>query len=214
MGKLIPFNPLDKRNLGASVAEALLTSTVHELGRIQPFNGAGVYAIYYSGKFKPYAKLAARNRNDLFEAPIYVGKAVPKGARHGGNLEAAPGRVMFNRLKEHAESIRLTSNLFVDDFHCRFLVVDDIWIPLGETLIISRFVPIWNRVVDGFGNHDPGSGRAAGLRPRWDVLHPGRPWANKLRERSESQTDIAREAVQYLENAPLHASSQFIEPED
>ena len=30
-------------------------------------------------------------------------------------------------------------NLDVDDFECRYLIVDDIWIPLGETLLIGRF---------------------------------------------------------------------------
>lgn len=31
-----------------------------------------------------------------------------------------------------------------------------------------------------FGNHDPGAGRQSMKRPRWDILHPGRPWAEKL----------------------------------
>ena len=29
---IIPFNPLDKKNLGASVAEAMLATKVHRLG--------------------------------------------------------------------------------------------------------------------------------------------------------------------------------------
>ena len=40
--KILPFNPLDKRNLGASVAEALLASRVHPLGEIDAFEGAGL----------------------------------------------------------------------------------------------------------------------------------------------------------------------------
>ena len=40
-----PYNPLDKRNLGASVAAAMLASPVHTLPP-EPFIGAGVYAIY------------------------------------------------------------------------------------------------------------------------------------------------------------------------
>jgi hypothetical protein len=47
------------------------------------------------------------------------------------------GNVLFRRLKEHAESIRSAQNLDIKDFYCRFLVVDDIWIPLGESLVIS-----------------------------------------------------------------------------
>lgn len=199
--KIIPFNPLDKANLGASVADALLARPAVALGDMSEFHGAGVYALYYHGKFKPYAALASLNASGRFAAPIYVGKAVPAGARKGGALDSTPGKVLFKRLSEHAESIRAAANLDIADFHCRYLVVDDIWIPLGESLLIARFSPIWNSLIDGFGNHDPGSGRHAGMRPRWDVLHPGRHWAEKCRERKECVADIERDVVAFLAGA-------------
>jgi hypothetical protein len=71
------YNPLDKNNLGKSVADAMLESAAHPLGGLEPFNGAGIYAIYYTGDFEPYKTLAAKNKGGKFEAPIYVGKAVP-----------------------------------------------------------------------------------------------------------------------------------------
>jgi hypothetical protein len=77
-------------------------------------------------------------------------------------------------------------------------VVDDIWIPLGEALVIAKFSPLWNNLIDGFGNHDPGKGRYAGLRPRWDTLHPGRKWAYKCQERSETLELIQREVMAHL----------------
>ena len=52
--KIIPFNPLDKKNLGASVAEAMLGSPIHPLGGLSSFEGAGIYAIYYTGDFPAY----------------------------------------------------------------------------------------------------------------------------------------------------------------
>jgi hypothetical protein len=114
-------------------------------------------------------------------SPIYVGKAIPSGGRKGGlDFEAAPGHSLFNRLSEHAESIIQTSDLDIADFQCRFLVVDDIWIPLGESLLIDRFRPLWNVLVDGFGNHAPGAGRYQQKKSPWDALHPGRRWAEKL----------------------------------
>ncbi|MDX9768602.1 MAG: Eco29kI family restriction endonuclease [Ectothiorhodospiraceae bacterium] len=197
---IIPFNPLDKANLGASVAEALLARPATPLAELAEFRGAGVYALYYTGDFKPYRALAKCNANGVLGTPIYVGKAVPAGSRKGGVLEMKPGRALFNRLSEHAESIRATANLGINDFACRFLVVDDIWIPLGEALLIARFSPLWNSLIDGFGNHDPGSGRHAGMRPRWDVLHPGRGWATKCKERPESAPDIEREVRNFLAN--------------
>jgi hypothetical protein len=177
-----PFNPLDKRNLGTSVAEALLAQQRSALPPGDKFIAAGVYAIYYQGPFEQYQPIAVRNRaNNGKDVPIYVGKAVPAGARKGGfGLDSAPGTVLFNRLSEHADSIQLAGNLSLADFFCRFLAVDDIWIPLGENLLIEMFSPLWNRVIEGFGNHDPGSGRHLGKRSAWDVIHPGRAWAAKL----------------------------------
>ncbi len=199
---IIPFNPLDKRHLGESVGQALLRQPVLPMEGLKPFNGAGIYAIYFTGDFPAYEPISERNGNGQFAAPIYVGKAVPKGARKGGDLQASPGRVLHNRLNQHANNIREASNLHIADFHCRYLIVDDIWIPLGESLLIAKFDPLWNKLIDGFGNHDPGKGRHAGLRPRWDVLHPGRPWAERCQPRAEVAEQIIGEAREYLRSNP------------
>ncbi|MDM5177994.1 Eco29kI family restriction endonuclease [Massilia sp. CCM 8695] len=212
-GKVIPFNPLDKKNLGASVAEALLTKEVHPLGDVPMFEGAGIYAIYYTGDFQAYQQISRLNREENFQLPIYVGKAIPAGARMGANLELAAGRVLQKRLKEHAESVKAAENLDIQDFQCRFLVVDDIWIPLGESLIIARFTPIWNSAIDGFGNHNPGKGRLAGKRSRWDVLHPGRGWATNHAERLETPAQLAEKAQTHLNILPPCLSGQFIQAE-
>lgn len=201
-----PYNPLDKKNLGASVAEALLGRKPHPLGELSSFHGAGIYAIYYKGGHAAYEKIAAQNRGGDLVAPIYVGKAIPAGGRKGSPLaDGTRTRALFGRLKEHAESISASTSLRIEDFLCRYLVVDDIWIPLGESLLIAKFAPIWNTLVDGFGNHDPGKGRHGGMRPKWDVLHPGRGWADKCQPRSETAAQIEREIKAHLAvvNAPM-----------
>jgi hypothetical protein len=206
-----PYNPLDKQNLGASVAEALLGRKVHPLGSISRFNGAGIYAIYFTGNFPAYSALVKRNQDDQFEAPIYVGKAIPEGGRKGGGKsEEGTTRALYSRLNDHAKSIRASTNLSIEDFHCRYLVVDDIWIPLGESLLIAKFAPVWNSLVDGFGNHDPGSGRYQGMRPRWDVLHPGRDWAEKCKPRDESADEIVADIASYLSNIVIPKSPHFL----
>ncbi len=125
--------------------------------------------------------VAALNREGKFTKPIYVGKAVPQGARKGGfGLNTAPGNALYNRLGEHAKSIGSAQNLNADHFFCRYLISDDIWIPLGESLLIQRFQPIWNVLIDGFGNHTTGKRRASQNRSPWDTIHPGRPWAALL----------------------------------
>jgi len=197
---IIPFNPLDKKHLGESVGQAMLNRPIFDFSSLQPFMGAGIYAIYYHGNFPGYENLSLANQNGNSTVPIYVGKAIPKGGRKGGDLLEITGNVLFTRLKQHARSIEEAQNLNIADFSCRFLIVDDIWIPLGESLLIAKFNPIWNKFIDGFGNHDPGKGRHAGLRPRWDVLHPGRHWAENCQPRNENAEQIIMEARDYLRN--------------
>lgn len=195
-----PFNPLDKKHLGESVAEAMLEGPVHSLPP-EPFIGAGIYALYYIGNFEPYALMAEANRNDQFQWPIYVGKAVPPGARKGGfGLGADPGTALFKRLSEHYESVSAARNLNQNDFYCRYLVVDDIWIPLAESLLIERFQPVWNRILDGFGNYDPGKGRYEQQRSPWDELHPGRTWAEKLNSAAYSSEVWSERVINFLLN--------------
>ncbi|MBX3484778.1 Eco29kI family restriction endonuclease [Phenylobacterium sp.] len=198
-----PYNPLDRRNLGASVAEAMLERIPLPLGSVPRADGAGVYAIYYTGDFPLYEPIAAANRDDQWRWPIYVGKAIPAGGRKGGKPTDKETRPLVSRLREHAGSIRAVENLNIDDFYCRYLVVEDIWIPLGESLLIAKFSPIWNQLMDGFGNHAPGKGRHEGMRPRWDVIHPGRKAFDKLKPRPETAETIASEIAAYLRTAPV-----------
>jgi hypothetical protein len=139
-----------------------------------PFRGVGVYAIYYTGEAPLYPKV------NLDAKPIYVGKAIPKGGRKGGLLEGRLETTLFDRLREHANSISQAQNLELADFSCRFLAVDDVWIPLAESLLIEEFRPLWNVLIEGFGIHNPGGGRSGQKKSIWDSLHPGRPWAKGL----------------------------------
>lgn len=176
-----PFNPLDKVNLGRSVADALLESTVRPLSETAQLVGAGVYALYYTGPFQPYAPIATANAGGRFAQPIYVGKAIPKGGRKGGlTADARTGRALRDRLNQHGATVNEAENLELADFHYRSLVVDDIWIPLGENMLIELYKPIWNKLIDGFGNKTPGRGRGGQARSPWDVLHPGRAFVRTL----------------------------------
>ncbi len=206
--RITPFNPLSKTNLGESVADALLARPVTSLPPSQ-FVGAGIYSIYYHGNHPAYLEIAEMNMDDKFLWPIYVGKAVPAGARKGGfGLDEDPGVVLFKRLSEHAMSIQQTENLAVEHFSCRFLVVEDIWIPLAESLLIQMFSPLWNKYLDGFGNHDPGRGRYQQQRSPWDTLHPGRPWAKKLKTNSSNVDSIQAMVRSYISEKRLELFSR------
>ncbi len=205
-----PYNPLDRINLGKSVAEALLDKEPDSLGKIISFQGAGIYTIYYRGEFEPYSALARRNSNSQ-DWPIYIGKAIPAGGRVGIKSKKPSKTPLFDRLDEHAETIRLAENLNVEDFLCRYLTIEDIWIPLAETLLITSFKPLWNVELAGFGNHDPGKGRYDGMRPLWDVLHPGRAWALKCQERNETPAELSDMAREFLKTTepPLDPRLKF-----
>jgi hypothetical protein len=168
------------------------------LDDVPRFTGAGIYAIYYSGPFSAYTTLSELNRVRSV-APIYVGKAVPKGGRKGMDITASTEtRALADRIRQHAVSVRSAENIDIGDFTVRWLVVEDIWIPLGESALIREHRPLWNAYVEGFGNHDPGSGRINGIRSRWDTLHPGRSWAAKYPARPETPAHIEQDVVEYL----------------
>lgn len=193
-----PFNPLDKMSLAMSIDSALRRVEPRQLGNLQAFSGAGIYALYYTGDFHCYRPISEINQKTVI-APIYVGKAEASGKRKGGFLsDSAAGTTLFKRLSDHAKSISQTSNLSIDDFLCRYLIVDETWIALGESMLISKYAPVWNACVDGFGNHNPGKGRGKGARPKWDMLHPGRPWAEHLPENQIPLSEIISRIDDYL----------------
>lgn len=169
----VPYDPLDYSNLAKNVVGALMGQPIASLPPPTPFEGMGVYAIYYTGELEWYGSIKG------LEIPIYVGSAVPAGKRKG--LGPASSRPLFNRLMQHSRSIDQAENLRLVDFQCRYLVVIPVWIGLAERFLIEHYRPVWNTVIEGFGNHDPGAGRKDMKRPLWDVAHPGRPWAMRLR---------------------------------
>ncbi len=180
------YDPLDYKNLARSVVDALLNTSAVALPPGESFAGSGVYALYYLGSLPYYVRYSSVSSN----APIYVGKAIPTGGRKGSPQKASgAGNELFRRLTEHAKSIEQARNLNLQEFRCRYLVVMPVWISLAERFLVEHYRPVWNTMVDGFGNHDPGKGRLNMRRPRWDVVHPGRPWATRLKA-SETVEEI------------------------
>ena len=64
--------------------------------------------------------------------------------------------------------------------------------------MVEHYKPVWNVIIDGFGNHDPGAARRAMKRPRWDILHPSRPWATNLTA-EESFEQVLQQLQDFLE---------------
>lgn len=190
-----PYNPLDMQNLGESIVSAFEGSDCQPLPPAERADGAGIYALYYTGAFDAYAPIS----NPDCRTPIYVGKAEPRGRRIGtGGLHEEAGPYVFARLQKHEASVEAAENLNLADFRCRHLIVASIWIPLGESLLIRHFRPVWNSI-SGFGLNDPGAGRYGSARSEWDELHPGRSWYEKMR-RTRSADDVRERIAQHFES--------------
>ena len=166
------------------------------------FLGRGVYAIYYTGANPLYAQYAKLNRM-AYGFPIYVGKAVPKGWRQSRASDTPENQAseLFSRLRQHHNSLKLSPNLQADDFMCRFVIFEDAgsdMISTVEAALIKLNRPLWNTAVDGFGNHDPGKGRYEQARSDWDVIHPGRKWAEKCNGTAKTSAVILAKIKSHL----------------
>ena len=174
---------------------------VHKLPPPVRFHGTGVYAIYYTGKSEYYKQLYEQNRLE-FSQPIYVGKAVPSGWRQAKDSKVGSlSYELFGRLKEHGKSVTQVNNLEQEDFSCRFMILEDSanhLIGTVEAALIRHYKPIWNTRIDGFGNHDPGSGRYNQAKSEWDIIHVGRPWADKCLGTSSTVEKVEKKIKEYF----------------
>jgi Eco29kI restriction endonuclease len=176
---------------------------VHKLPPSESFLGTGVYALYYIGQNPLYQRYAELNRLS-YDYPIYVGKAVPKGWRQArlSDDTASQSKELIGRLREHGRSINCNGELLVEDFMCRFVIFEEEgsdMIGTIEAALIKLNKPLWNTVVDGFGNHDPGSGRYEQAKSDWDVIHEGRVWANKCKGKARDKSLIISNISKHLE---------------
>ena len=176
---------------------------VHTLPPPEKFCGTGVYAIYYTGSNPIYSQYAELNRLS-YDFPIYVGKAVPAGWRQSrvSDKEENKSSELFRRLSQHAKNIKTGDGLDLEDFMCRFVIFENNgsdMIGTIEAALIKLNRPLWNSVLDGFGNHDPGKGRYEQANSDWDVIHKGRAFAEKLKGIPKTQPIILNNIKRHLD---------------
>lgn len=177
---------------------------VHELPPVERFTGTGVYALYYTGKNPFYARYAELNRL-AYSHPIYVGKAVPRGWRQSRASDRPDKQSMelFSRLREHGHNISVADGIEVDEFYCRFVIFEEggsDMISTIEAALIKLNRPLWNSIVDGFGNHTPGAARFEQAKSDWDVIHPGRSWAEKCKGVANDRESIVKFIEQHFKD--------------
>lgn len=173
-----PFDPLAVEHIGVTLAVELLEQPLLSLPPPESFPGAGVYAVYYVGNHPAYAPLLELDTDGGCRYPVYIGKAVRESAKQGFNPSPTKTKSLFNRLKSHAKSIQEAEvagqdkHIKLSDFRCRYLVLNDAYITLAESVLITTFRPAWNGM--GLGSNGVGGPRMAGQASLWDSLHPGR----------------------------------------
>ncbi|MCI0397815.1 MAG: Eco29kI family restriction endonuclease [Chloroflexi bacterium] len=192
------------RSVVREAIEFFMATPLHSVPPSMPFIGSGVYGLYYTGGLELYAPIAKVNR-DGYVQPIYVGKAVPPGWRTA-RIGSSKTPDLYRRLREHARSIEQALNLQLEDFKCRFAILSDVEgdlvVPV-EAELIRLYKPLWNMVIDGFGNHDPGSGRYNQALSEWDILHPGRLWASRLTGTAPLLENVLAKVERFLGGLPL-----------
>ena len=179
------YDPFTYETLMAGIVIRFEQQPLMSLAEEISIQGPGIYSLFYNGAHEAHKSISQTSR------PIYAGKAIPPGSRRGdeGDVRA---RVLQRRIREHQVSIREAENLEVEDFAFRSLAVVPAWINLSERAVIQHYRPVWNACLDGFGDHNPGSGRLSGERSWWDTLHPGRTWADSLQGNKTADEARAR----------------------
>jgi hypothetical protein len=181
------FDPLRLDILSQNLKNALDQCDRTTFPPTERLAGAGLYALYYKGDLPFYADL--RNK----ETPIYVGKAEAGNSSYGDpSNEGMPK--LYNRIVKHARSIQEVAdaggNLSVNDFDVRYLLLDDVWIVLGERALLREYAPVlWNTIMPGFGANPPGTARQ-NARSIWDTIHPGRPRAGGICNRRFTRSEM------------------------
>ncbi len=177
---------------------------IHIIPPPDTFLGTGVYALYYTGQNPLYQRYAELNRL-AYNYPIYIGKAVPKGWRQARISDSTinQSRELYNRLREHTRSITVGADLSIEEFMCRFVIFEDEssdMISTIEAALIKLSQPLWNVALDGFGNHDPGRGRYEQAKSDWDIIHPGRLWAERCNGTPKNESTILEKIDRHFHN--------------
>jgi len=155
------------------ITRAFIESPINDLSTLSDISGSGIYALYYTGQYELYTPNARRSSAN-YNQPIYIGACLPS---RKAKLQKRMPSSLAGRLESHARSIRSTTNLDIQDFKFRSLILDDADHELSlylERVLIMTFHPPWNVSITGFGNHIPGMGRQGMSLSEWDTLHPGR----------------------------------------
>lgn len=182
------FNPLALEIVGHNLRDGLEDRPRIRLDRLPTSKGAGLYALYYIGDLDLYRALSGT------DVPVYVGKAEAGNSSYGDAPDETQPRLYKRITEKHAKSIREVAdnrgNIAPSDFEVRHILLEDVWIVLGERALLRAYAPVlWNTLMPGFGANPPGTARK-NARSIWDTIHPGRPRAGEVCNRRFTRAEM------------------------
>lgn len=155
------YDPLSTPDLTATICRKFEEQPAHLLADLPDFDGSG----YEGSSSHLYRPLSG------YLIPVYVGSAHSHSTATGaGTPTRAPLR---QRVGHHARSIDQTQ-LAIDEFVIRLLLMPDVHIDLGENGLRVGYKPVWNAVLRGFGAKEQGAATRSSAQSPWDAVHPGR----------------------------------------
>lgn len=183
----VKFDPLRLDILSENLRQALDARTPTAFPPSERFAGAGLYALYYTGPLPLYKGIKKK------DTPIYVGKAEAGNSSYG-DPPNDDGSKLYDRIVKHSVSVQEVAesggNLSVGHFEVRHLLLEDVWIVLGERALLRAYAPVlWNTLMPGFGANPPGTARR-NARSIWDTIHPDRPRAGEICNRRFTQSEM------------------------
>lgn len=205
------FDPTAPKTAGRLVAIALLSQQRLPLEKVGQMYGSGCYALYYTGEHPAYRLISGT------ETPIYVGKADPlnneaetpqeQGARLTGRL--CDHRRMIMKAEKWATENPSRENhpIKINEFEYRRIVVASNAQLVAEQYLIAFFKPIWNKeckVCWGISKHGDAASTRGNSRSPWDVLHPGRAWAQDDSLKNSKEREVILELIEghFTDNPP------------
>lgn len=167
---------------------------------LKKFNGSGIYALYYNGSNELYKTPNVHNTNSQ-PYPIFIGRT-PANLKANELEEKKKLTSLYQKIKEQARSIEEAKNLDIQDFTCKCMLLEKEEVLLSEAIeahLVNKYRPTWNSCIEGFANHNPGKGRSKQAPSEWDVVHPGRNWAKKLKGYPKNKKSIRKKLQKYME---------------
>jgi len=183
-----PINLEIRRNIGPRIVNALLKSPERPLaiamGTLEGVKARGMFTLYPRGDFPDFPAYRGYVNASLrgCRVPIFVGTA------------SGP---LYRRLERWYNILDEVDNLTPEQFTCRYLLLDKLYLPEGKEEVRRQFMPLWNVYLKGHGNNDLGITHGAQERSRFDTVHPGRS-GTRGRSRKETPRQIELKITEHM----------------